>query len=146
MGRQRNYIYTEELGNEICDAIENSSLGVRGICKINTHFPPARVIRSWFTTYPLFGEQYARAKAAQIENLADEIIEIADNTSRDVFEGSDGQIVINSGAINRDRLRIDSRKWTASKLLPKVYGDKKDTDDKDETDFISKNRDKLNNK
>jgi hypothetical protein len=27
---------------------------------------------------------------------------------------------------NRSRLRIDARKWVASKLKPKVYGDKTD--------------------
>jgi hypothetical protein len=35
---------------------------------------------------------------------------------------ADGQVVINSQAVQRARLRIDTRKWLACKLAPKVYG------------------------
>ena len=31
--------------------------------------------------------------------------------------------VTNHNVINRDRLRVDARKWAASKLAPKKYGD-----------------------
>lgn len=55
-----------------------------------------------------FAAQYARAREAQAEHYAEEIITIAD-TEEDA---------------NRARVRIDARKWTASKLLPKRYGDR----------------------
>ena len=64
-------------------------------------------------------EQYARAKEQGIERFADEIAEIADNESQDIF---------NPSKVARDRLRIDSRKWLLSKLIPKKYGDKLDLD------------------
>jgi hypothetical protein len=35
----------------------------------------------------------------------------------------------NHDHINRARLRIDTRKWVASKLAPKIYGDKKESQD-----------------
>lgn len=66
---------------------------------------------------PELAEQYARAKEEGIERFADEIAEIADNESQDIF---------NPAKVARDRLRIDSRKWLLSKLIPKKYGDKLD--------------------
>ncbi|GAB2528279.1 hypothetical protein GCM10027189_03980 [Rufibacter soli] len=61
-----------------------------------------------------FLEQYTRAREVQAELLADEIVDIADDNSRDA--------VSNSGAIERSKIKIDARKWVASKLLPKKYG------------------------
>lgn len=54
-------------------------------------------------------EQYTRAREACLEFHADQLIDIADNPT---------------GDYNRDRLRLDTRKWLLSKLLPKKYGDK----------------------
>ncbi len=52
--------------------------------------------------------RYARAREEQADFYADEIITIADTEP-------DAAIA---------RVRIDARKWTASKLRPKVYGDR----------------------
>ena len=60
-----------------------------------------------------FREQYAHAREVQAEVRADEIVDIADAT-----EGGSNE------AVQSARLRVDSRKWIASKLLPKKYGDK----------------------
>ena len=58
--------------------------------------------------------------------MVDEIIEIADDSSQDNIINKQGQIICNNESINRARLRIDTRKWIASKLAPKIYGDKID--------------------
>jgi hypothetical protein len=76
-----------------------------------------------------FPEQYARAREVGYLLLADEIIEIADDTSHDtktVGEGDHEREVADAEWISRSRLRVDSRKWLLSKMLPKVYGDKVD--------------------
>ncbi len=52
----------------------------------------------------------------------DEILEVADDVSQDQLVDSQGKIILNHQAINRARLKIDTRKWLASKLVPKVYG------------------------
>lgn len=56
-----------------------------------------------------FREQYARAREIQADALIEDILAVADNMLGDV---------------GRDKLRIDSRKWLASKLMPKKYGDR----------------------
>jgi hypothetical protein len=60
-------------------------------------------------------EQYARARELQAEYVFDEITEIADLA------------VEEANAIGKARLRIDARKWAASKMAPKKYGDKVET-------------------
>ena len=51
---------------------------------------------------------------------------IADDDSKDVRHGKDGEELLNAEFVQRSRLRIDTRKWLASKLLPKMYGDRKE--------------------
>ncbi len=77
-------------------------------------------------------ERYTRARAIQADRMAEEIIEIADDATNDFMErrGKDGtkKVEFNSENVNRSRLRIDTRKWLAGKLKPKVYGDKQTVD------------------
>ncbi len=55
--------------------------------------------------------KYALAREAQAEHHADEIVTIADDQNIDP---------------NSRRIMVDARKWIASKLKPRVYGDKID--------------------
>jgi hypothetical protein len=59
-----------------------------------------------------FAAQYARARLVGYHTMADDLVEIADNPATDAV------------AVNRDRLKVDTRKWLLSKALPKIYGDK----------------------
>lgn len=54
---------------------------------------------------------------------ADELIEIADDSSLDLVVGPDGGERMNSEFVARSKLRIETRKWLLSRMLPKVYGD-----------------------
>jgi hypothetical protein len=85
----------------------------------------------WIKADDKFHNQYARAKEIAAELMADEILQIADDTSEDELfveqedgSGKSARRTQNSEFINRARLRVDSRKWLLSKLLPKKYGDK----------------------
>lgn len=75
-------------------------------------------------------DQYARLHSFAMQDRADaifeEILNIADATKDDVIEDDNGNKIINHNVIQRDRLRVDSRKWIAGKLNPKKYGDKVD--------------------
>lgn len=120
--------YTQELGEEICEAIANDSKGLRRLCKEHEHWPAREVIYRWKRKYPEFSHQYVKAKEHQIEALVDEILDIADDTSHDtiikVDDDGNERAVCNSEWINRSRLRIDTRKWLAAKLCPRLYGEK----------------------
>lgn len=115
--------FSQEIADEICLKTSCTSEGIRKLCKKNKHWPRTKTIYKWRSIYPAFGEQYARAKVYQAHILADEIIDIADNSKGD-YRIVGSKVVIDSDNINRARLRIDSRKWLLSKLLPRSYGDK----------------------
>lgn len=123
--------YTKEIGEEICLKIATSDKGMRRLCKENPHWPCYQTIFEWRIKIPSFGDQYAKAKQDQIETLVDQIIDIADDTSNDTLikKNKDGENyeVCNTEWINRSRVKIDTRKWLASKLAPKIYGEKSES-------------------
>jgi hypothetical protein len=55
--------------------------------------------------------------------LVSQILEIADDARNDWVERN-GERVTDNETVQRSRLRVESRKWAAAKLLPKVYGDR----------------------
>ncbi|KTD18725.1 Uncharacterised protein [Legionella lansingensis] len=120
--------YTPELAKEICDTIASNSAGVKRLCKENPDWPSHNTIYRWLANFPEFRDQYAQAKKCQIDLLVDEILEIADDSSNDYLVYEQGNVSCNSEWIARSRLRIDTRKWLASKLVPKVYGTLKQID------------------
>ena len=75
-----------------------------------------------------FRNKYAIAKDLQADFMFDELLDIADDGTNDfmLHKLSNGDEVetVNKEAINRSRLRVDTRKWYLSKVLPKKYGDK----------------------
>lgn len=117
--------YTEELGIAICEAVASSTDGVHKLFA-GDEWPAVSSIFLWLAKYPEFSERYAQARANQAKLLAQQIIEIADDGANDTYIDSEGREVTNHDHIQRSKLRVDARKWVASKLLPKVYGDKLD--------------------
>ena len=115
--------FTQEIADQICDTISASNKGLASICK-DLKIAPSSVFK-WLTEHKAFTEQYARAREAQADYLADEMLEIADDSSQDTLMTDKGPIP-NTEWINRSKLRVDARKWIASKLKPKKYGDKLD--------------------
>lgn len=85
---------------------------------------PAGTFLGWVADRPELAEHYARAKRMQAEAMAAELLAIADDSSNDTILTKDGNEVANAEWIARSRLRVDTRKWILSKMLPKVYGDK----------------------
>jgi hypothetical protein len=117
--------YTEKLAEAICKAIATSSKSLKTICKENS-IHVATVLR-WLEEKPSFRDRYARAKEQQADYLAEEIIEIADDDKDDLLGVDDyGNRLENKEFVNRSKLRVDARKWVASKLKPKKYADRVD--------------------
>ena len=85
--------------------------------------PDERSVRRWARNHGDFGGKYAVARRLGYEKRADELLEIADDSSADWIDTEDGRRVLNGAHVNRARLMIDTRKWLLSKMLPKVYGD-----------------------
>ena len=87
--------------------------------------PPESTVRKWaLEDRDGFSAQYATAREIGYQSMADELLDIADDSSGDVQSDEDGNKKFNGEFASRSRLRVDTRKWLLSKALPKVYGDK----------------------
>lgn len=121
--RGRPTRYTQQIADEICERLaEGESLKV--IC-FDPHMPSEALVRLWAQddaadkagTGAGFSARYARAREQGCERLAEEILEISDADCT-----VDGKP--DNALVQQARLRVDSRKWLLSKMLPKKYGDK----------------------
>lgn len=80
------------------------------------HGPQQSTWFDWFSESPILAEQYALARERSADTLAEDCILIADEVQ------DAGQF--DAARVNAARLRVDARKWVASKLKPKVYADR----------------------
>ena len=115
--------YTPELAAAICEHIA-AGKSLRTIAALDG-MPAQSTIMVWLDgKHPDFTEQYARAREAQADKLAEEILAIADDGRSDTYLDAEGNEKTDNEAIQRSKLRVEARKWLASKMAPKKYGDK----------------------
>lgn len=125
VGRPTNY--SPEIVAKICAEL---ALGksLRKVCAADD-MPAVSTVFLWLGKHKEFVEQYEKAKAESADFYAEEIVDIADDGTNDYMESLDaeGNVIgykINGEHVQRSRLRVDARKWIASKLKPKKYGDR----------------------
>lgn len=109
--------YDAATAGEICTRLSNGE-SMRMIC-LDDRMPSHNIVYKWLAGNPAFQDQYARARQEQADFYADEIATIAD-TCVDPAKA---------------RLQIDARKWFASKVAPKKYGDRIDVEHKGEVEI-----------
>lgn len=115
--------YDKKIADEICHAVATNALSLRKILLMNPHFPSLQTIYTWRLKYKEFGDAYMKAKCAQMEPMADQLLDIADDGLNDTYIDENGNIKVDTDITQRARLRIDTRKWFLAKLAPKIYGD-----------------------
>lgn len=121
--------FTEAISLLICERLAQGESLVN-ICK-DEKLPARGTVMRWLQEdrHTGFRDNYARAREAQADFYAEEIIGIADEECTYVKHG-DGdearkvEVAFDSAAVARNRLRVDARKWYASKVAPKKYGEK----------------------
>jgi SMC interacting uncharacterized protein involved in chromosome segregation len=121
---------TKEMFDEICEIIADSTDSVDKICKSLSISN-----KSFYRYKKIAGEQaeqkYARAKAAQAENLINKINDLHEKMHNAVLTCEDPKRC--NALVQAYKVEIDDYKWLASKLLPKAYGDKLQVDVNDTT-------------
>jgi hypothetical protein len=129
------------------------------------HAPTHTTVRKWIAESDKaedeagrsIADKYARAKEEQAHFFAEETIGIADGDEykeklaaleEELMQCKTSEEVdlvklkigfalqAAKDLAQRDRLRVDARKWQASKLMPKVYGDRQILQGDDEADPI----------
>lgn len=121
--------YSQELVDHICARLADGE-SLRAVCRDDGMPDKASVFR-WLRTYPEFCDQYARAKRESADTHSDDILEIVDDGRNDWMKANaedDAGWKANGENIQRSRLRFDARRWLASKLNAKKYGDKLDVE------------------
>lgn len=116
--------FSQQTADAICERIaEGESL--RAICS-GDDMPNKATVFRWLSVFEAFRDQYAHAKEAQAEALADEILHIADTPvmGQKSVSKATGVEITEGDMIEHRRLQVDARKWIAAKLLPKKYGEK----------------------
>ena len=119
MGRPTKY--SPEIAAQLLTRItEGESL--RQITR-DPDMPGHSTVYEWLLAKPDFADNYARARDEQADTLADEIIAIADEPPAEVTDDK-GTSRTDNGWVTWQKNRVDARKWVASKLKPKKYGDR----------------------
>ena len=101
----RPTFYTPDLAYKLCSLIADGK-SMRTICAMD-NMPAMTTVFRWLDEKETFRQQYARAKEAQADALVEDMLVIPD------IEDD----------VARARLKVDTRKWIASKLKAKKYGD-----------------------
>ena len=126
--------YTKELADLICERLAGGE-SMRSIAR-DEDLPAVSTIFKWIREDEEFSVQYDRAKIESADALVEDMLDIADNQVEQplIVDGIpfqiDGKVVMIKDAVSvsHAKLRVDTRKWAASKLKPKKYGEKLQTE------------------
>jgi hypothetical protein len=121
--------YSDALADAICERlIMGDSMAT--ICA-DEDMPGERTVYTWLAKHEYFRQRYAGAREGQADRMVDEILEIADDTTKDTEYGENGPKP-NAEWISRSRLRVEARLKLMALLSPKKYGKKLALEVKDE--------------
>jgi hypothetical protein len=87
--------------------------------------PNFRTVQRWIVSDGSFAVRYARARTAQADTLFDRMEAVEEAVSAGTMDSHAARVV------------LDSMRWRASKLAPKVYGDRLDVQVSDSRISIS---------
>lgn len=123
MGRPSKF--TLKIADEICERLADGE-SLRTICEAE-NMPSRAAVFRWLASDESFRNQYAHARDAQADTLADEILNLADECRigvKTTRKANGDEETVTADMVERTRVQIDARKWLAGKLKPKVYGEK----------------------
>lgn len=110
--------FTEEMATMICARLAAGE-SLRGICR-DAGMPDRSTVTKWvIDDVEGFSSRYERARNVGLDEMADEVIEIADEKTE---KHEDGQGY--AADVASRRLRFDARRWYLSKLAPRRYGER----------------------
>lgn len=113
-----NYISTE---------MAKGTRSLEDICKDDA-MPCVESIYLWVTEDTEEGRElfkiFTHAQGLWCWAQKEQIMKICDDESRDYYVDDKGIRRSDNTAVNRDRLRVQTRQWAMNKLLSKIFGDK----------------------
>jgi hypothetical protein len=113
--------FTQEVADEICERLSQGE-PLRQICR-DERMPAWQTVYGWKAAHEEFSKRIAHAREAGFDAIAEECLEIADETAFDTVIGENGDRA-NTEWISRSKLRVETRLKLLAKWDPKRYGDK----------------------
>lgn len=95
---------------EVLESISDGA-SLSDIARLYGYSVPA--VRTWLRKDPERAKLYDDARMDQAHSIVDQLIEIADTADSSV-----------AADVAKAKLRVETRKWLASRLLPRVYGER----------------------
>ena len=119
--------YTKELADYLCERLANGE-SMRSVCRDDST-PAMSTVFKWIREIDEFSQQYDRAKLESADVLVEDMLDIADNqAAQEVEIDGNKTSAVTAVGVSHAKLRVDTRKWAASKLKPKKYGDRLQSD------------------
>jgi hypothetical protein len=113
--------YTPETAEAICIRLASGE-SLRAVCA-DADMPDKTTVLRWLARNEDFRIQYARSKEESAEAVAEQYFDILDELPPAKADGS-----LDSAAVMWAKNRADARKWYLSKIMPKKYGDRIQTE------------------
>lgn len=120
MGRPT--LLNDDLTDYICSVVATDHRSMAVLCKEYDRFPSFATLKDWRLKNSDFSAKYAKAKRFSVEMQAENLLDMCET---DKFIDEKGVERIDSGKAQVQRLKVDTMKWIASKIAPKIYGDQK---------------------
>jgi hypothetical protein len=123
--KTKRVTFHPELARRICKCVARGE-SIHRIAKY-PGMPHPNTIFAWTLDRPEFRAQYFLAKELAKDFLEDDMIDLADDTSKDIValknEKGESREVLNSVAVQRSKTRIAARQWILTRLRPKKSED-----------------------
>lgn len=116
--------YTPELGKKICEIVATTRHGLKKLCTMYDYFPEHITIAIWRVRHPEFASLYLQAKQSQMDIVMEELDEVVDENLL-YYTDDKGTNRIDSPSATIAIAKANNKKWFASKIAPKLYGDHK---------------------
>lgn len=101
---------------QVCDGLSTGRF-LEAMCREGVDMPDSSTIVEWGKQHPEFARQVAHARERGYLAMAQDIVEIADDGSRDYVMTKDG-LKVDTDHIQRSKLRVVARQFILEKLAP----------------------------
>ena len=133
--------YNKKLADYVCEIIATHRHGLKKLCLMYKDFPDHTTIALWRFKHKEFSTQYLNAKQAQMDLIMEELDDLMDE-SLGYYVDDKGNKKIDPPSASIAIAKVNNRKWFASKIAPKLYGDRQQIDI-ESTQFSQEVKDKM---
>ena len=131
--RRRKSVYTDRLGERVCQAIATSTIGIKKMVEADKTLPSESTIYLWVQQHPGFADAYKAARKAQADARREAAQELAERCLREVqalaADKTTGAAACAKAVATAYQQLIDVQFRIAAWLAPKNKGSSDDDDD-----------------